>query len=245
MSDSSLTLPAQPIGGENRDYSLSDDLAKLCLPYEYKDTYRKLAWVDSICFLFLVIGLIGLNAPKVIQRPLSTPDDSAPVIFTPPEEPPKPVEVKPEELEPPPDQTTEAPTVAPVAAVLDSSAVAFSVPVTGVVAIARSAAAAAPPPPPVKAPPPKPKVWGQGQGENGNFPWPRSYPREAQDQKLQGTVLLYVVVGTNGVPEKVEIKESSSYFVLDQFAQQWVKKNWKWQPGENRLWLVPFRFELK
>ena len=52
-------------------YRLSDDLAKLCLPSEYKDATRTLAWVNSICLLFLVIGFIGIKQPIIVSRPLS------------------------------------------------------------------------------------------------------------------------------------------------------------------------------
>jgi hypothetical protein len=52
-----------PSAGGSHDYALSSDLARLSLPAEYVDSYRNLAWTNSICFLFLVIGLIGLKAP--------------------------------------------------------------------------------------------------------------------------------------------------------------------------------------
>src|SRR6266446_907834 len=94
MSESSL--PAQsPLAGAGQfspgshNYNLSDDLARLCLPQEWKDSYRTLAWVNSICFMFLIVGLIGLRAPKVIHKPLTELTETVPVIFTPPEEPPK------------------------------------------------------------------------------------------------------------------------------------------------------------
>src|ERR1051326_561801 len=57
--------------GNTPRYQLSDDLAKLCLPSEYKDATRTLAWVNSICLLFLIIGLIGIKQPLIVQRPLS------------------------------------------------------------------------------------------------------------------------------------------------------------------------------
>ena len=68
MNSASLAS-SSPAGA--RGYSLSSDLAKLCLPAEFSDTNRKLAWVNSICFLFLVIGLVGIKPPKIVERPLS------------------------------------------------------------------------------------------------------------------------------------------------------------------------------
>src|SRR2546423_15471782 len=80
---------SQSFGQNAPNYALSSDLARLCLPSEYRDSNRALAWVDSICFAFLLVGLVGLKAPRVVVRPLSAPQDIVPVVFTPPEEQPK------------------------------------------------------------------------------------------------------------------------------------------------------------
>ena len=96
-----------------------------------------------------------------------------------------------------------------------------------------------------KAPPAQPRTFVPGKGEGGTFPWPTSYPREAMEQRLQGTVMLYVVVDQNGIPTQVDIKESSRHYVLDRYAQQWVKTHWRWLPGETRYFYVPFQFNLQ
>jgi protein TonB len=128
---------------------------------------------------------------------------------------------------------------------MPSPGVAFAVPVTGAVAIATSVRAATPPPPPNRPAAPKPRVFVPGQGEGGTFPWPTSYPREALEQHASGTVMLYVVVDAAGSPEKVEVKDTSRFHVLDQYALQWVKRNWRWLPGETRYFYVPFEFKLR
>src|SRR5882724_8394551 len=93
MSDSTAqtttSVPAG-FGGAAYDYSLTSDLARLSLPAEYRDQYRTLAWINSICFLFLVIGIVGLKAPRVVVRPISEVTEVVPVVFTPPEDQPKP-----------------------------------------------------------------------------------------------------------------------------------------------------------
>src|SRR5690242_11421550 len=109
MSDSlvragSPATAGAPSAGEMHNYVLSSDLAKLSLPAEYVDSYRNLAWTNSICFLFLVIGLMGLRAPKVVHKPLVQITETAPVIFTPPEEQPQP-EPQPQPDEPAPQDT--------------------------------------------------------------------------------------------------------------------------------------------
>ncbi len=237
MSESSTIEPSPFAGG----YTLSSDLAKLCLPSEFRDDNRKLAWVNSICFLFLLIGAIGLKAPKVVQRPVTGPAEVVPVVFTPPEELPKPQpEVKPDE--PQPDTTMDTPQVATVVAAADASQVAFAVPVVGAVAV-KEARFATPPPPANQAP--RPRTFIPGQGEGGRFPWPHTYPREAMDQHAEGTLMLYVVVDPNGTPVTVETKDSSGHYVLDRFAAQWIKGNWRWLPGETRYFYVPFQFKLE
>src|SRR5437879_6873499 len=231
--------------GLPNDYQLSDELARLCLTLELRDSYRKLAWVDSVCILFLVIGLVCLRPPRIIEKPLTPPAEIVPVVFTPPEEQPKPQpsvnqEQPKEETQETPVETPQIPTV--VAA--NAPNVAFAVPVEGTVVLAP--VNRAPPPPMVtKAPPAQPKTFVPGKGEGGTFPWPTSYPREAMDQRLQGTVMLYVVVDQNGSPTQVDIKESSRHYVLDRFAQQWVKTHWRWLPGETRYFYVPFQFNLQ
>src|SRR5688572_12014995 len=91
----SSMMGAGPLAERVRDYQLSSDLARLSLPAEYVDSYRHLAWVNSICFLFLVIGLVGIKSPRVIIKPLSKPAEMAELTLPPPDTQPKPpIEVK-------------------------------------------------------------------------------------------------------------------------------------------------------
>src|SRR5438128_1398194 len=100
MSEYSAVETA-PFAGRPGAYELSSDLSKLCLPSEFQEPQRKLAWVDSICFLFLVIGLVGIKAQKVVERPLTQVAEVRVEIYTPPEEQPKiQPEIKPDEMQP-------------------------------------------------------------------------------------------------------------------------------------------------
>src|SRR5882724_2909204 len=129
MSDSTAetTTPVPAgFGGAAHDYSLTSDLARLSLPAEYRDQYRTLAWVNSICALFLIIGIVGLKAPNVHVRQIAPVVEALPVVLTPPEEQPKP-ETQPEPDETPQDAPTEAPQVVTIVAALNSPDVAFSV----------------------------------------------------------------------------------------------------------------------
>ncbi len=46
-------------------YVLRDDLARLCLPAAQRDPDRQLAWVNSICLLFLLIGILGAHRSDI------------------------------------------------------------------------------------------------------------------------------------------------------------------------------------
>jgi TonB family protein len=226
------------------DYKLSSELATLCLPSATRDANRKLAYANSICFLFLVVGLVGLKMPKPYVRPLPEIVDVVPVVFTPPDQPP------PQQPDQPQDQSEETrdaaldtPVVATVVAA-DPSAVKFAVPVSGPVILAPARFAAALPPQ-IKAPLAQPTRFVPTGKEAGTFPWPREYPRQALQRRQEGTVTLLVSVGEDGAPGSVTVKDSSGYSVLDRFALQWLKDKWRWPPGQARQYYVPFEFHLR
>src|SRR6266850_4620383 len=198
MSDTSVpsgpSIPGSPpYARGNQNYALSDDLARLCLPSEYRDSNRFLAWVNSICFLFLLIGLVGLKAPRIVIKPLSQPQEIVPVVFTPPEEQPKQPEVKQDEPEPQ-EQPLDTPQVATVVAAADPSTVAFAVPVEGAVTVVPARFATAPPP--INTAPPKPTKFDP-DATAGDFPKP-AYPGIAQRNKYQGTATIEILVDSSG-----------------------------------------------
>ena len=242
MSETSISSAPLSFGSGKQSYELSDDLARLCLPSEFKDSYRTLALLNSICFMFLIIGLIGLRPPKIVERAVTPPQEVVPIVFTPPEEPkPQPV-VKEEE---PQEEQQEAPVEAPpIPTVVAANApnVAFSIPVEGPVVLAPITRAAPPPvaPRPVQQ---GPKVF-TGKEEAGTFPQP-SYPPEAAQQRMQGTVTNLVVVDPSGVPTRVDVVSSSGHYTLDDYSKQWIKRRWRWLPGETRTYLVPFTWQLQ
>ena len=226
------------------DYQLSDDLAKLCLPSEYKDECRFLAWINSICFLFLVIGLVGLNAPKPIIRPLAEVAETMPVELPPPQEQPKPPpEVQQEEQEPQ-ETPTETPQVAVVVAAADPSQVAFAVPVVGAVAV-KEARFATPPPPITQTAPKLTKF--DPNATTGDFPEPQ-YPPVAWRAHHEGTVMVEIDVDANGTITAVKLHKSSGFpgpGDLDDWTIKHVKSRWHFRPGQPGAYLKPFIYQLK
>jgi TonB family protein len=223
-----------------QNYALHSDLARMCLPSEFKDSYRTLAWIDSICFLFLVIGLIGLREPQANIKPLTELAETAPVIFTPPEEQPQPEpEIQPNEPEPQ-ATPTETPQVVTIVAAVDSPSIAFAVPVQGAVAVA-SPRFATPPPPANVAP--KPTKFNP-DASAGSFPKP-TYPGFALRNRQQGTVTVRVTVDPSGAVVEATIASSSGFTLLDDAAVKTVKERWKWLPGGTRIYDVPVQFKLE
>jgi len=235
--------PASPSG---RPYALHSDLAKFCLPAAVQDPNCKYAWANSICFLFLMIGLIGLKSPELITKQMIPVTDVVPVVFTPPPEEQVRPEPQPQEE---PDPTQEAPVDVPQVAIVvaaNPAAVAFAVPVEGPVVFAPAQfASPAPATPPKATRPLQPTLYRPTGGEAGTHPWPKTYPRVALERREEGTVMVSVVVDTTGLPSTVEVKESSGSSTLDRFAVQWVKTRWRWERGEARHYWVPFVFQLK
>lgn len=59
--DANRTTPA---------YELKDELARFCLPAANQDSNLKLAWVNSICILFLCIGILGARRGVIAIKPV-------------------------------------------------------------------------------------------------------------------------------------------------------------------------------
>lgn len=236
--------PSLPRGvaEDSRGYALSSDLARLCLPGEFKDSYRTLAWVNSICFLFLIIALVGLKAPKVIVRPLSEIQEQVPIVeFTPPPEQPKPEVVKEEEPQPE-EAPIEAPQVAQVIAAAPSPDITFAVPTPGAVVTAQTRFATPPPPVGTKVAS-APVKFDPTRETGGTFPKPE-YPGYAQRQGQQGTTEVEIRVDESGRVEDVKILKTSGFALLDESAVKTLKERWRFPPGPRRDYVYPVEFHL-
>ncbi len=206
-------------------YTLRSELAQLCLPAAQRDAQRKLAWVDSLCLGFLIIGVVGLRPPTPVARTVAPLEEP---LVTQIEQPPptQPQELKPEETtEEVTDQPPDTPQV--VAVALPSPSFNFSVPTRGTV-IVPAAMAAAPPPRPMQAPqqaaPPKLSIL-RPQGRGSSRPIP-SYPQDMIQKGMAGTVVILTKVDTNGTPLSITVKTSCGHPQLDKHTVDWIKKYW-------------------
>lgn len=161
---------------------------------------------------------------------------------------------------PVPRPKAQAPRPAPMPVAVSEPAPAAPDAPIGVVAVQPPAppidapvVAAAPAPPAVPAPPAPsalPKIeLPSSDAAYLNNPKP-GYPAISRRMGEQGKVLLRVLIGSDGLPQKVEINQSSGFDRLDRQAQEAVMR-WHFVPGKRNgvaeaMWnLVPVNFVLE
>lgn len=170
---------------------------------------------------------------REVRRPEPPPPEPTPerIAVTPPPPPPRVEPVVPVQPTPPePERITAAPS--PPAPVVEARAVPEAKP-------------APPPPVPVDLPI-EPARYDAAYLDN---PKP-AYPALAKRMNVQGRVLVRVLVSAAGLPEKIELKETSGSSVLDRSALDAITR-WRFVParrGEKTIdtWIVvPILFTLK
>jgi protein TonB len=225
-------------------YELKSEMARVCLPRPHVHARRNLAWTNSICLLFLFIGLAGFRPkppPLMTVKPLEEP---TPIIIEPTPPPQTTTELKPQE-EPKDRDQSDAPKV--VIVTPDSPAIAFSVPTIGNLLVPNAIAQAPPPAPlphevvPVRKEQPK---LLNNTGEGGLRPSP-PYPQMALQLGQQGSVVLLMTVDAAGVVSSVEVKQTSGSSILDHYSVDFVKRHWTVEPGApGRLFQATIKYEL-
>lgn len=222
-------------------YQLTDELAHYCLPEGRQDPNRTLAWLNSVCLLFLLVGILGANQPTIrLKRPPPLQPEIVPVVMTPPPPPP---EQQPEKVEPTAEPKAEAPSV--VAVTLDSPSVNFSVPTIGNLVVPNGVAVA-PPAEPMK--PLAPLVQAPANigntGKGGDRPAPL-YPDLAVQEHQEGSVTVLFSVDQNGRVTSARITKSSGHTLLDHSAFEAIQR-WTMPRGAtNQLYETTADFILQ
>ncbi len=164
----------------------------------------------------------------------------------PPPPPPEPKPVKQPQVAPAPQLVAIAdPTPAPNAPVGVIEPPAPLPPIAVPVAPAPPAPVAAPPAPPA---PPRVELPSSDADYLQNTPPP--YPPASRRLNEQGSVVMRVLIGVDGLPQKAEIRKSSGYPRLDESAATTVMK-WRYVPGKRAgvpeaMWFnVPINFVLE
>jgi protein TonB len=80
---------------------------------------------------------------------------------------------------------------------------------------------------------------------------PPAYPSAARRMRLEGTVLLEVLVDVDGRPLRVDVREGSGHRQLDDAARDQVLAHWRFRPAMRdgraiqAIGLVPVNFRLR
>lgn len=211
-------------------YQLKDELARYCLPAANRDPNRRLAWVNSICILFLLIGVFGAQSIFIPIKPVPPQETPIAAIIEPIASPP---ETAAQEPIPADEQKNDTPQTVSVA--MATPEINFAVPTIGNLVVPGNLAKA-PPARPMNPVAPLQVIDIASTGDGGDRPKP-TYPKIAMQQGQQGTVELQMTVDDTGAITDIGIKDSSGYPILDRSALDFVKRHWIVRPqnGSHRF----------
>ncbi|MGB7747015.1 MAG: TonB family protein [Verrucomicrobiia bacterium] len=216
----------------NTDYELKDELARFCLPAANQDSNLKLAWANSICILFLFIGILGARRGVIAIKPVPPIREEVPVVVQPTVLPPQAIAQKPEQAEP-----NNQPRV--FVALPNAPNVNFGVPTAGTLVVPAALASPLPQAAPVRIG----SLFNTGTG--GERPEP-PYPPIALQTGEQGTVVLLLTSDDAGNVVSVDVKESSGFPVLDHATVDYIKHHWRLPSGAgNRLFQTSITYQLQ
>jgi TonB family protein len=196
-------------------YELKSNLTRYSLPSTRRDPNQKLAWVNSICLLFLLIGIFGASEGIISIKPVPPIHQIVPVVLLPTVLPPQATVEKKQPV-------TEENQPRVVVALLSAPNIRFSVPTIGTL-VAPAALASAPPLNPLAT---GSQIGNIGNtGGSGDRPYP-PYPELAKEHGEQGTIILLLGGDAAGNIVSVDIKESSGFPYLDQTTVAFIKNHW-------------------
>lgn len=234
MMDANRKLPGSPPGSE---------LTRFYLRGPDQESSGKVAWVNSICILFLLIGVLGAKRGSVLVKALPSTEEAVPAIIEPL---PPPLQSAPEPKNQEQNDQDKPDTPQVVVVTPDAPNINFSVPTIGNLVVA-SAIATAPPLNPMRPITPlnRQPVNLENTGGSGERPQP-PYPKIALDQGQQGKVTLLIAADDSGNITSIEVKESSGFPMLDRGALDHVKRHWILPRGTGtRLFETSINYRLE
>jgi TonB family protein len=212
-------------------YELKDELARLCLPSANRDANLKLAWVNSICILFLLIGIFGARRGLIAIKPVPPIREEVPVVIQPTVLPPQAITEKKAQM---PEENNQ-PRV--FVALPNAPNINFGVPTVGTLVVPAALASA-----PQEAPVRIGSLNNTGAG--GERPEP-PYPPIARETGEQGMVKLLLGGDAAGNIISIDVKESSGFPVLDHATVYFIKSHWRLPTGAgNRLFETSITYQL-
>ena len=210
-------------------------LARYSLPSAQRDANLKLAWTNSVCVLFLIVGIAGARRGIIAIKPAPPLQEIIPVVVAPQLSTPQ--QTAPQN----PEDETKNDT--PVVNVVIPSApnISFSVPAIGTL-VASASLASAPPLEPLRT---KTAVGLlETTGAAGDRPTP-PYPSIARQTGQQGTVVLWLTGDESGGIVAVEVKSSSGSSILDRASVDFVKRHWRLPAGAGKFFQTSITYQLQ
>lgn len=218
-------------------YGLKSELARYCLRSESQDMNLKLAWVNSICILFLIIGIFGARRGIISIRNVPPIRQIVPVVVMPRTLPPQ--MAVPQKKEQPRQQNQPARIFV---AMPNAPSISFSVPTIGTL-VGSADLASAPPLNPLQAPAQVVALGDTGAG--GERPKPE-YPDLAKQTGEQGTIVLLLTSDASGDVVSIDVKQSTGFPYLDHAAVAYVKSHWHLPTDAGtRLFQTSITFKLQ
>jgi TonB family protein len=212
-------------------YELKDELARLCLATARREPERKLAWVNSICILFLLIGIFGARQGVIAIKPVPPLRQEIPIVVQPTVLPPQAIVQKAEQPEP-----INQPRV--LVALPNAPNINFGIPTAGTLIVPAALAV-----PAQLAPVQISPLLNTGTG--GERPEP-PYPPIALQTGEQGTVVLMLSGDDAGNVVSADVKESSGFPVLDHATVDFIKRHWRLPVGtDTRLFQTSITYKLQ
>jgi TonB family protein len=223
-------------------YELESELARSSVHASDQDPNRRLAWVNSICILFFLIGVVGSKPASIRIKPLPPVEEVTAAIVEP--LPPPPRTRSEQQAQEQSNQEQVTPQV--VVVTPEAPSINFSVPTIGNLVVP-NAIAQAPPVAPLKQVAPlrtQPTVLNT-TGSGGDRPQP-PYPKIALEQGQQGPVTLRMTVDDSGLISTIEVTQSSGFPILDRGAMDFVKRHWAVPPEKGtRIYEAVINYKLQ
>ena len=198
-------------------YELKDELARLCLPPANRDANMKFAWINSICIIFLAIGIVGAKRGLIASRPVPPIQEMIPIVVEPLTLPPQETEQK----QIPDENKNDVPHVA--VAIPQAPNISFSVPTIGSLVVPANLASA-PPMEPLRT---AVQIGAVNSTGSGRRPAATAVSENSARKGEQGTVRLTLGGDAAGNVISVDVKESSGFPMLDRSSVEFIKRHWR------------------
>ena len=202
---------------------LSSELARFYLCGPAEEFNQKLAWVNSICIVILLVGIFGSRCGAISNEMPPPVQEVIPAIVEPLPSPPQ---SNPEKAAQEPNDQEKPDTPQVVVVTPNAPSINFAVPTIGNL-IVPNTVATVPPLNPMRpvAPLERKPINLENTGGSGERPQP-PYPKIALDQGQQGRVTLLITADDSGNITSVEVKVSSGFPILDRSAVDHVRRHW-------------------